>query len=203
MPLDIQTGEVADRLREFFRLAGRIPSTLDESVIPVAVLQNLDQPPFRGPAAVDFTGWVIKAATAAELSAVGLGFPIGAGGKAVVNQIVIRNDGAAAALFGITLTSISYVLGFAGKVFVVNTEDLPPAQVGAGAPKRLGIYTATWHTGGAQVGEQIGHCSVPPGDTKILPIRVTLSEGWNLMVWQEVVNIGVRAVFHGTYYPEQ
>jgi len=201
MPLEVQSGDVADRLRRFFRLVGRIPTALDETLVPTAVLQNLDQPPWRsGP--TDFEAWVVKGATAAELSAVGLTHPPALGGRTVVERITVRNDGGAAALYSFTITSYSYVLGFAGRVQAPDVERMPPPITGAGAIGQLGIYTASWHTGGAMVGTQIGHISVPAGDTRVAEMRVTLAPGWILMVWQEVVNLGVRASFGGTYYPE-
>lgn len=201
MPLEIQSGDIAERLRRFFRLTGRVPTALDETIVPVAVLASLDRPPWRQ-APTDFEVHTTKGATAAELSAIGLTHPSALGGRTVVERITLRNDGAAAAVYSFTITSSSYVLGFAGRAQAPDVERMPLPSTGNAAIGQLGIYIASWHTGGAQVGTQIGHFSVPAGDTRVAPLRVTLAPGWILMVWQEVVNTGLRVAFGGTYYPE-
>lgn len=93
MPLDIQVGDVAERLRRFFDLRGRIPGRLDEVVVPVINLGDLSKPPYsRDP----LSGWHLGAqgAVAAEISMVGL-LPQGAD-KLVIKQLWLVNDTAGA-----------------------------------------------------------------------------------------------------------
>jgi hypothetical protein len=47
MPLTIQLGEVADRLRRFFDVRGRMPTVLDETIVPVINLTDLSGAPYR------------------------------------------------------------------------------------------------------------------------------------------------------------
>lgn len=47
MPLPIQLGSLTDRLRKLFRIVGRTRFTLDETVVPVVVVQDLTQGPYQ------------------------------------------------------------------------------------------------------------------------------------------------------------
>lgn len=46
MPITIQVGDIANRLRRAFDIRGRIPTSLDETIVPVAIVRNADELPF-------------------------------------------------------------------------------------------------------------------------------------------------------------
>jgi hypothetical protein len=47
MALEMQFGDLATRIARAFRVKGRIPTKLDEMVVPVALVEHLDRDPFR------------------------------------------------------------------------------------------------------------------------------------------------------------
>lgn len=47
MPLPIQLGSLTDRLRKLFRIVGRTRFTLDETVVPVVLVQDLTVGPYQ------------------------------------------------------------------------------------------------------------------------------------------------------------
>lgn len=102
MPLDIQVGDIAERLRRFLDLRGRIPARLDEIVVPTISLGDLARPPYsRDP----LSGWHLGAfgAVAGEISMVGL-LPQGAD-KLVIKKLVIVNDTAGAITYEVYVGS--------------------------------------------------------------------------------------------------
>lgn len=46
MPLQIGLGDIANRLRRALDIRGRIPTALDETVVPVVIVRDADGPPF-------------------------------------------------------------------------------------------------------------------------------------------------------------
>lgn len=124
MAIDVGSGNVADRLRNFLRLTGRIPLKMDEMVVPVVVGQQLDQPPWRT-ADQNFAATVVTSpAPAAGFFAIaGVEMPNGASGVARVTQITIRSNIAAEySIFVGARQGTNY--SAQGRVF--NTENATP-----------------------------------------------------------------------------
>jgi len=203
MPLDIQQGEVADRLRKFFRLSGRIPATLDETVVPVAILQSLDQPPWRLTAQRG-AAYIIKTLVAAEQLAIAVQHPLAVSGRTVVDKVFVSNEEATTGFYSIGYGSMDYVTGIENVVTIPNVEQPGPPPGGAPTTKlaKLPINTATFHGGNQNVSRNVGHLTCPATDTRVLDGLWVLSPGWQLMVWNELAGIPTRTGFHLTYYPD-
>lgn len=96
MPIQLQTAEIADRLRRFFLLRGRVRGQLDETIVPVAQVVDVTGAPYsRDP----LSGWHLGAmgAIAGEFSLVGL-LPQGAD-KLLIKQLWLVNPSAGAIFF--------------------------------------------------------------------------------------------------------
>jgi len=205
MPLDIQVGDLADRARRFMRLVGRIPFRLDETVVPVATLGALDQPPYRSLSGPRNFGARANAAAIAlnftNLCCVGPGSEIQppATGAVRITQIHIRNGTAGALSYrcGIVLNPF----GFAGALLEavsVNLENplaaaaafpqLPPRLVSFGQIVELGF--TPWVM------------IVPPLESVIVPCDMTVYGAWAVYVACTTVNNSVDASFLGTWYPD-
>src|SRR5687768_1210512 len=90
MPQPIQAGTVADRLRNFLNLTGRIPVQMDENVVPVANVQSLGEPPWRTED-VDCFAYASSPAVAARFGMVAFRMPAGATGALVIRRVVIAS----------------------------------------------------------------------------------------------------------------
>lgn len=99
MPLVIQQSEVADRLRRFLGLRGRSPISLDETMVPVVIEADLSQAPYRKEG-LSGDMFISKGAVAAEFSYIFWG-PHLAACTLIVDQIILTNNNAVAALFQI------------------------------------------------------------------------------------------------------
>jgi hypothetical protein len=66
----MQFGDLATRIARAFRVRGRIPLKLDEMVVPVSVVQSIDQDPFR---TEPITWTAVAGSTVAPLPAPPLG----------------------------------------------------------------------------------------------------------------------------------
>lgn len=212
MPLVTQQGEVADRLRSFFRLTGRIPSTLDETVVPIAQVQNLDAAPWR----LTTVRWMTNRGVAAVAADQGFaGVMLRRPGAAVVEDVWVRN------VTGAALT--------AGLWIQMNAEALVGAVVGSGAPniERMGAAAAAASIARTPV-EAIRYSTIgldptalllatfviPANETYLVRPFVTLRtvQGTNLLgatpvstglyVAAPAINVPIEANFAGTYYPD-
>lgn len=201
MPLDIQSGELADRLRRFFRLTGRIPTVLDETLVPTVNVQDLDQPPWRS-RSNDACAAVAISAVAAEVNACAIAMAPAASGRFVLDSILVKNTTAAIRDLSIAYLTTAFVTGIQNVVQVPNVEVPGPFQpVAPGVLPRLGLTTCTYHQATVN-GEIIGRISVPIGETFRWENRLTLMPGWQIAVWHETVNQDLRVTFHGTHYPD-
>lgn len=211
MPLVSQQGEVADRLRRFFRITGRIPSGVDETVVPVANLQSLDSPPWRL-APRNFGAFVETAAAVALNSYAGIHMLFGTPGACVIRDIWIRNSAAAFENFSIFLvadaeTVATYALG----AQVPNTEDINPGPAGA-VQALLPPARATFTVAPLPFGIEIWRGLVSLGSLLHVQLRrevVLRGTGFGagqvsqgLFVACRTVNVTVGASFAGTYYPD-
>lgn len=109
MPLDSAKGQVADSLRSFFRLTGRIPTRVDELVVPTARVAELDRPPWRS---APLRGSVVAeaAAVAAEQSAVAISLPAAAPGQFVLRHVrVMQDTGGVELSYSVLLTNITTI----------------------------------------------------------------------------------------------
>lgn len=206
MPQPIQQGTVADRLRNFLRLSGRIPVQLDENVVPIVNVQDLSQPPWRTQD-VDFGVNVNGAAVAAVNTHVGLEVPVGIPGVAVVDTIYFQNSTGAAVAYSITV-GVRVGAGYTLQGTCYNTELIDPGSAGA-AIATVPVEFFDFSTAPI-VGQEICRVMVPIGGSVIIPTRVSLRGrygssadiGQCLMVANRTVNLAANVSFRGTYYPQ-
>lgn len=102
MPLTIQLGEVADRLRRALAVRGRIPTALDETVVPVVQLVDASQPPYAKDPAHGSSRHT-RAALAANFSHIG--WQAAVGSILVVDSVLISNPNAAPSTIRVGITT--------------------------------------------------------------------------------------------------
>lgn len=207
MPLEIQRGELTDRLRRFFGITGRVPSQLDETVVPVANLQQLDQPPYR----LSERGFSLNDELAAAVgfpSMLVATIPLPGGvvtptrGAMVVTQIHLANPnaGAAAVTLRISFNQVGTVAGWTlrQQAFdldrVVNSVGtdvrLPPRLYARNDVAIVGFEMDRW-TLTATTGDVMQTLNPP----------IVCGPGVELII-AGANNAIIRGTFRGVYYPE-
>lgn len=204
MPLPIQSGDLADRLRRFFRLSGRIPSALDETVVPVALIQDLGEPPWRGPAAAsDFSISLTTVAVAATRAYATIKQPAGGGGRTVIERLTFWNTAAATRVIAVNYSEGGWVDGQVAVANLINVENARPNLAGGAGvlPERLG---PTAHTGNfaTSAGAEIFAISCAAGLSVSVPVRWTLPPGWQIIVMLTTVAEDLTVSLAGTVYPQ-
>jgi hypothetical protein len=102
MPLTIQLGEVGDRLRRALSLKGRIPTALDETVVPVVQLVDASQPPYAKDPAHGSSRHT-RAALAANFSHIG--WQAAVGSILIVDSVLVSNPNAAPSTVRVGITT--------------------------------------------------------------------------------------------------
>jgi hypothetical protein len=207
MPLVTQQGSVADRLRNFFRVTGRIPAGLDETVVPVANIQYLGEPPWRTQDA-DFAVHGNVAAVAAVNSHIGVVMPGRTNGVAVVQEVSVRNNTAATAEYSLLFVAGAEAFAdFAVITPSLNTERPDPFNSGSAfgttVPNLAGFTTLPL------AGFELARLAALPGSNAIFTCRVSLrgrygtnlAASQGLFVANRTVNVAITAGFRGTFFP--
>jgi hypothetical protein len=166
MPLPIQLGELANRVRRALDTRGRLPLALDETIVPVVLIADADEVPYA-----------LDPQHAA-------GFQRGTGAVGVQVTIGISNQGPEGSVFILEQLTIS--MAAAGLVEVSRsgtlTADIPadsnlmadltsqarPGAVGRDIPVRLDLHTATTI---ATVGSICEIVTAPSTSTLVLPVK--------------------------------
>jgi hypothetical protein len=200
MPLDSQNGSVADRLRNFFRITGRIPSPVDETVVPTANLVDLDGPPWRTTDENFQTSALNAQPVAAQFGYAGVYMPRNTLGVAVIKQIQLINATAAVQIF-----DIFFVRAVPNESnIVVNVEHFGDSAGGLNprVPVKAAFFTIA-----AQIGEQLMHISLPANTSLIVPVMYAIRgvktdpNPHGIYISSETVNVEVRGSIFGTYHP--
>jgi hypothetical protein len=203
MPLDIQTGGFADKIRRALGVRGRMPLRLDETVVPVVNTGTLDQPPYRTDG-TDFVCNVDMSAVAAKFTWGGIQLPPSVPGALVVEGMYVVNLGAADSytLFLGSQRSYDAIDTAAPTQNPINVEHYPPEGLAVN-PRSMPFNQ---NTKGADAVLGLGELLMTIRlltDTGIyLPVRFTLRPGWAAAWWRRTVNLGVNVTFWGTYFPE-
>jgi|GEM_PF-6731893 len=211
MPLVTQQGEVADRLRRFFRIAGRIPSTVDETVVPTVNLQALDRPPWRLTAR-NGAVYTETAAAAGLNSFAAVQMTFGSPGVLVVSDCWIRNNDLTLRSFSLFLVAnAEAVAGFAAGAQLADLENMNPGTAGA-TVARLPPRAASFSTTPLPFGTEIWRGNIAPEAHYHLRLRrevVLRGDGYglgkvsqSLCVACRTVNLSAAMTVHGTYYPD-
>jgi len=200
MPLETQFGEVADRLRSFFKITGRIPSQLDEVLVPVAQVVDIGAPPY----AIDPVLFQVRntsAAVAAKNSALAIALPESASGTMVVDRVHVEGGAAA---FSASLILDNYTLLVAaglvdfGPITRINglsQRTLAANVVQSTVPTILIGSNAAVHTG-FEVERAVQLINT---DSQMLGPWV-LPPGGALALWCNNLNNAIGASFKGRYF---
>lgn len=209
MPIPIQQGGIADRLRNFARLVGRAGTALDEIVVPVLQVQQLDQPPYRT-AERKWRSYLSRAPVAAVYGVVGVVLPERVGGAAVIEQIILSNPAAGASEYQLILIdSPAVVLANYASQFVVDVEQM--ADTASGTVPRTAPVIFSGTTATAPAGwEALAIFRLVANETVIIPVQMVLrgrllgdlGATRGIAVMNTAVNDTMRAGFAGDYIPD-
>lgn len=207
MPLDSSKGAIADSLRSFFRLTGRIPTRVDELVVPTARVAELDRMPWRS-APVRGAFYNESANVAAEFSAVGIGLPPTAPGQFVVRKVrVVQGTGGAALSYSMivcswaaavaTLTdfgAIQKTEQLSKNLLIANTSDAQGPHQLIGSDPSILLGSEAWRLRVEAAGTS------PPVDQ--WDGEICIPNGGALCVWARTVNITARVAISSDYYSD-
>lgn len=208
MPIATQQGDIAARLRNFFKATGRIGTTLDEVVVPVAVVQQLDQPPFRG-SAYDFAMFRQRTAIVGATSFAGLFVPAGVQGVAVAEQVTVVNETAAALFYRLVqFEDPATVLANYSQLPCYNVERPDRSNAGVPATVPVASFIGSWVAPAYQL---LAAFSVGAGDQQTVSTRISMRAGVQdnpaisraIAVICTTQNTVVTASWRGQWYPEQ
>lgn len=206
MPLDTQQGEVADRLRRFLNVVGRIPSGLDETVVPVVSLSDLAAPPYRHLSPREGCGHFEAAATAAEYSLVGIGFPAGRTGTLRINQIWITVGAAMSVRIGnlayTTLAATAAIIGGYPRDVELQT-DLAAVTTGVWSKLPVDFFGGSDPTNFTTSILKVGVPAVTTTLRVLDPNTPILLQGGNALIVQgQTVNTALNVGIHCTWYEQ-
>lgn len=191
----VQRGEMTDRLRRFFGIVGPYDSTVDETVSPVATVQNLDSPPFRENGLRFFHAF--KASPGAGLGAELVLTPQ-PGLIAVVDQITLYNSSSNAQRFFVEIIGVPAV----GTNNVVIPEQ---SKLSSGALPQGGIITVNSTPAGplAPTGIELYDLGLGATSQLILPCEIQVIANFHLRIASEVVAADVRMCVSGRLWTER
>lgn len=202
MPLDIQAGGLAAKLRRLMGVRGRLPLRLDEQLVPTTEVGPALGAPYRTAGdAFDVATWHSQAAVAGQFPFVGIWLPLTSSGALVVRHVLLQTTGTADT-FGLWLGNTTDYI--ASQVLpasdIVITENFPAVSAAGVTPFVLGgnVKGANAAQG---IGKRISTHRLALDASLVVPVSVTLRPGWTLAVWRGTVNTVCEASFWGTYYP--
>jgi hypothetical protein len=201
VPTEIQRGELADRLRRFMGLTGRVPLQLDETIVGVSVLQNLERPPYRL-GIRGLLGFSESAGAAGNPTQIALAYPIGPAGTrgaAVVDAVQLENTSA-----GAQTTQLRLAFNLTGTWTAIQQAwDLDRPHNDQGTEQRL-LPVVRQNNAVAQIGGQLMQTTTGGLGSRYLlelPQPIVLAPGAELLAVAPAT-VGLRALFLGTFHPD-
>lgn len=207
MPLDSAKGSVADAMRSFFRLTGRIPTRVDELIVPTAQIVQLNRQPWRANP-IRGSVFVESAAVAAEQSAVAVTLPTASPGQFIVRHVRVMQDTTGVELSYSCilsgLTTISATLTNFGAT--QKHEQLSKASTAALVSQPTGVEQWLGSDPAQISGIEVWRLRVSTGGTSP-PVDDWYSElvipgGSGLVVQARTVNRLARVGVEFEYYPD-
>lgn len=180
MPIDVNRGEIANRLRRFLDIRGRIPTRLDENVVPVVQLASVDDAPWRQ-SPITWAGWVSQPSVALLNSFVAVTLPRADFGIFSVDRVAVDN------LSGSTAASISLILNAESNTVAEGTDLGPIWQRVENLNQPLLLLPAS---------QPVGLHQVIGASTNIIGQGVELER---LRIHAAALGL-TRQVFQGPYY---
>lgn len=194
MPLVTQAGDLATRLARAFGIRGRIPTALDEQIVPVAIVERPDVPPFCDVPAY----WRISARAVSAAATRGLVGVRCISGVALVDEIRCISS-SANVLWVVQLNRQQTTnLATTDQIFTVNKQT--SANVGPEVPRpamRL-VQADPAAITGLEVGELFTGNSTAD-DIRTPGLCLYANDELNVQVG--AVNISGDVVMHGRWYP--
>jgi hypothetical protein len=210
MPQPIQAGTVADRLRNFLKLSGRIPVQMDENVVPVVTAQQLDQPPWRTEVANFHTETQTSAAVAARFSMLAIRAPSGMTGVGRCLKALVRTNVAAEykLMLWSNIENEGTIANFTVQDRAVNTERLNLSP--AGAFERVPLDVCTFDGSDTTIGFELARVSLPIASNWEFNYDVCIrgkytdgrAQSQGLVLTCLTVNTSLTCSFWGTYFPQ-
>jgi hypothetical protein len=201
VPLDIQTGGFAEKMRRALGVRGRMPFRLDETVIPTVEVNRLDLPPYRTDAS-DFATNIDITQVAAEFAFGGVKLPASSAGAVVIDQLMVTSEAADSySVFLGNSPDYEATASLVGTQNVWNVESMPRGAAGVGAftlPFNQNLRGTDPVLG---IGSLLFSFRMVANENLWIPLRATLRPGWAIALWRRTVNTPINCSWFGTYYP--
>lgn len=208
MPVPIQHGGIADRLRNFLKLVGRAGTTMDEVLVPVVNVQTLDQQPWRTNDRAFMSLAITQIAVVATSGWIGVAMPINAKGVAVVQRVRVNNQSGAVQTVSLrVIDNPATGLATFASSNVFNVENWS-----ADPPGSVSRLTPLQFSGTKVVGVEVnlGRFQVPIDATLTLDLTIALRSGLlgdpaatrAIAILNETVNQRLDVSWQGTFYPD-
>jgi hypothetical protein len=212
MPLDIGHAEIANRLRRLLRIRGRIPTRLDENVIPTVAIGSSDRPPWRQ-SPVIFADMNTAGAVAAENSAIAATLPASDLGVMVIWRIWADGVGnAASANVSLIMHSHAALLAELSDFSpqLRRYENLDPALIISNTAQASGVHMLVGSIPSASyplLGAEIDRARLPGAavgsETRVVfQGPYVIPAGGGLYIARTSANESLTAGFYGEYYPD-
>jgi hypothetical protein len=203
VPLDIQTGGFAEKIRRSTGVRGRMPLRLDETVIATIQTADLSEPPYRQNE-IDFMGNCDKALVAAEYPFGGVALKTDVPGAAVVRGLLVTSEALDSySLFAVPEVDLDATDDSAPPQLLYNVEHQPKAVAASSLypmPFRAAIRGSDPTLGIG--GQLLMTFRVLANENVIIPLRHTLRPSWGLALFRRTVNTAINVTWWGTYYPD-
>lgn len=207
MPLDSSKGAIADSLRAFFRLTGRIPTRVDELVVPTASVARLDLAPWRS-SPVRGMFYNEAAAVAAENAMVGVGLPPTNPGQFEVTAVrVVQGTAGAALSYSVILWNwAAAVATLTDAGAISKVEQLSKGTLINNSSDPCGVHQLNGTDPGIPFGTELWRLRVEAAGTSP-PIdewrgSIMVPNGGAVVVVARTVNIIARVAIDVAYYPD-
>lgn len=190
MPLQIQLGELADRLRRALLVKGRLPLALDETVVPVVSLGDASQAPYAKDPALGSSRHT-RAALAANFSHIG--WQAAVGSILCVDSVLISNPNAAPSTIRVGITTNPTQDASSSIICVSRPFISPgnPARLAARKYDRVDVAQQISANEGSVTLAAAGFIEVKPRDPWVLQAPDALN-AMALVLVPEIVNQAVE-----------
>jgi hypothetical protein len=195
VPIPIGLGDIANRLRRALAITGRIPTALDETIVPVAIVRTADELPY----ALDPLAWEIGQEVqggAAELSTLGFTNEGDPRSVAIVDELTLQ-VGVADTRVEISRSGVKQTA--IAPASTKKAADMSSKCQGLTTALDTGILGSAWNLDITTVGSigRIIRCTLTP---IVIPIQVVLRFGETLYVKTLTDNIRITVGARGRYW---
>jgi hypothetical protein len=195
VPLQIGLGDIANRLRRALDVRGRIPTALDETVVPVIIVRDADGPPFALDPSI-LSGQREVAAIVGVQGTIGIANTGPAGSVFMLDDLWLSNDVAG----GRIEVSKSGVLQTDGTFTDQLLADFSTSCKGLATALRGQVTMRAWTVAPAATGGAIGPILRVLTTEQHYPIKGALRSGEVVYVKNLSTNQAIRVSCQGRFY---